>query len=337
MTSSERFQFFVVVRSPSLEFNLQRVSLTNDLQASLTETFLSQAEEFIGPTVQKHPFHATYKPNRDEVVSINPFPLPPLLDRASKNPQEFSPIQMPFQTTGPIVKAILAVDDGYRSAARRFLFQHFDNSHILKQSWTFLFRSDTFHKLTEPGVTISGHLTAVIVGQELAFRSYFRTNQFLDLTPYFKEATDTEIKSFLGHCTFYPNDADRILSMCRPAMRKKFSAILYSKVLEHPRATPDCIQRGAKKFGINLIVKMDGKDRKLVFPDTPDEATKLLQYLAEELYISDLTEQHFETNSHRPLQLPTSPLASNGSETVANQKEKGRKKRSRERKAGRDS
>jgi hypothetical protein len=292
-----------------MEFDLLRVAVTHDLQANLTEMFLRQAEDFIGPTVQKHPFYATYKPNKDEVVSINRFPLPPLLDRASKNPQEFSPIEMPFQTTGPIVKAILAVDDGYQSGGKHFFFQHFDNSHILKQSRTVLFRSGMFHQLTEPGVTISDHLTAVIAGEALIFRSYFRTNQFLDLTDYFKEATDTEIKRLLGHPLFYPNDADAILSTCRSATRKKFSAILFSKVLDHEKASPDRIQRGAKKFGINLTIKMDRKERRLVFPQNPEEVTKLLQYLAEELYISDLTERPFETNSHRPLQLST-PLTS---------------------------
>ena len=44
--------------------------------------------------------------------------------------------------------------------------------------------------------------------------------------------------------------------------------------------------------------------KKLVFPENSGEAMKLLQYLAEELYFSDLTEQACETNSHRPLEVP---------------------------------
>jgi hypothetical protein len=303
MATTERFQFFVVVRKPSMEFDLQRVTVANDLQASLSEMFLAQAGEFMGTACQKRPFCATYKPGKDEVVCINPFPVPQHLERGSKNPQEFSEIQMPFQSGGPIVKALVGVDDGSLSGTKRYFFQHFDNSHVLKQSHTVLFRAGMFHRLAEPGVTISDHLTAVIVGQELAFQSYFRTNQFLDLTVYFKEATDTEIKTLLGHPTFYPNNPDTILSACRPAMRKKFSAILFSKILDHDKATPDRIQRGAKKFQINIKLKMNGKERRLVFPENPDEAMKLLQYLAEELYISDLTEQPCETNSYRPMQL----------------------------------
>ena len=87
-------------------------------------------------------------------------------------------------------------------------------------------------------------------------------------------------------------------------MRKKFSAILYSKVLENDKATPQRIQRGAKKFGINLSLKGPSGQRKLVFPENSKDAIRLLQYLSEEFYISDLTEQPFESNSHRPLHLP---------------------------------
>jgi hypothetical protein len=204
-----------------------------------------------------------------------------------------------------LVKAILSVDDGGASGTRRFFFQHFDRTHILKPKKTFLFQSGMFHQLTDPGVTISDHLTAVIVGTELLFRSFQRTNQFLDLTAHFKEATDTEIKSLLSHPSFPKTDSDSILAACKPAMRKKFSAILFSKILDHEKVTPDRIQRGAKKFGINLHIKVESGARKLVFPENTQEAMKLLQYLAEELYISDLTEQPCETNSHRPLDLPT--------------------------------
>jgi hypothetical protein len=307
MPTTERLQFFVVTRKTSLEFDLQRVFVAGDLQESLTGVFLEQSQEFTSGDVERRSFCATYKPSQEEVVSISPFPLPALLERAARNPQEFPGIQMPFTDNGPVVKAILAVDAGLDSGTKRFFFQHFDKTHILKQRRTFLFRSGMFHELTDPGVTISDHLTAVIVGKELLFRSFQRTNQFLDLTGLFKEATDTEIKTLLAHDCFCKNDSDAILAACKPAMRRKFSAILNSKVLDHPKATPDRIRNGAKKFGITLQIKVVSGSRKLVFPEDQQEAMKLLQYLAEELYFSDLTEQPYETNSHRPLNLPAQP------------------------------
>ncbi len=303
MPTTHRFQFFVVTRTPTLEFDLQRIGVSSDLQASLSQQFLEQSQEFTAESVQKKAFWGTYKPSKEEVITIKPFPIPALLERAVTNPQEFSEIQMPFTEHGPLVKAILAVDDGSRSTKKRFLFQHFDNTHVLKPKRTFLFQSGMFHQLTDPGVTISDHLTAVIVGDELLFRSFQRASQFLDLTSFFKDATDSEIKTLLKHETFFRNDADAIIAACKPAMRKKFSAILNSKVLDHPLATPDRIRNRAKRFGITLQTRVVAGAKKLVFPEDSGESMKLLQYLAEELYFSDLTEQPFETNSHRPLAL----------------------------------
>ena len=108
----------------------------------------------------------------------------------------------------------------------------------------------------------------------------------------------------LNHATFLKNDSDAIIEICKPAMRKRFSAILKAKVLDHPLATPDRIRNRAKRFGINLQTRVISGTKKLVFPEDSGEAMKLLQYLAEELYFSDLTEQACETNSHRPLAVP---------------------------------
>jgi hypothetical protein len=298
---TDRFQFFAVLRKASLDYDLQRVVLTSGLQASLSQLFLEQSNEFTADGVKKTAFHGTYKPAAEEVISINPFPPPAYLERAAKNPQEFASISMPFPEGGAAVKAILAVDDGAASGTRRFFFQHFDRTHVLKPKRTLLFQSGMLHELTDPGLTVSERLTAVLVGPELLFRSFLRTNQFLDLAAYFRDATDSEIKTLLGHDTFCKNDAEAILSKCKPATRKRFSAILHSKILDHPKATPERIRTRAKRFGIALQVRVVEGSKRLVFPDDAAEAAKLLQYLAEELYFSDLTEQACETNSHRPL------------------------------------
>jgi hypothetical protein len=87
-------------------------------------------------------------------------------------------------------------------------------------------------------------------------------------------------------------------------MRKRFSSILHSKILDHDLATPDRIRIRAQRFGITLQTRVISGSKKLVFPEDRTAAGKLLQYLAEELYFSDLTEQPREANSHRPIDVP---------------------------------
>lgn len=298
MAPTERFQFFAVVRT-SLAFDLQRVPVSADLQEKLTRLFLDQSEEFTKADVGKHAFSPSYRPDDNEVQAINPFPLPPLLERAATRPMEFVELAMPFTQSGPVVRAILAVDDGASSGSKRYFFQHFDGRHILKTGFTFLFRGEMFQELDAPGVTISDYLTAVLVGTELLFRSYHLTAQFLDLSSHFKEATNDDIRAILGNGAFCKNNADAIIAACKPAMRRKFSAIQHSKILEHANATPDRIKARAKKYGIDVQLKGASGARQVVFPEDPKEAMKLLQFLAEDLYFGEITEEQFASNSHR--------------------------------------
>ena len=59
---------------------------------------------------------------------------------------------------------------------------------------------------------------------------------------------------------------------------------------------------------LSTAVAIFDSTKRLVFPTDASDANKLLQYLAEELYFSDLTEQPRETNSHRPHALTGVPL-----------------------------
>jgi hypothetical protein len=301
MALTERFQFFVEIRPSLVAFDLQRVRVSADLQENLSKLFLEQSEEFTKGDVVKHAFSPSYRPDDHEVLSVSPYDLPDLLLRAATKPMDFAFLTMPFTSASPVVKAIVAVDDGVRSGTRRYFFQYFDGRHILKPQRTFLFKSDMFQQLDDPGVTISERLSAVLVGTELLFRSFHQTSQFLDLTGQFKEASDGEIRSLLDYQCFHKNDADKILAACKPAMRRKFSAILHSKILEHPNATPDRIRAGARKFDIEVQLKGPATARQVVFPEDPKEAMKLLQFLAEELYLGEITDQPFASNSHRKL------------------------------------
>jgi len=305
MSTAATMQFFVVTRNRAQELDLQRIDMAGDLQQEMSRTFQEQSVEFTGEGVEKTPFCVTYTPSPDAITKIAPFEVTPMLQRGIDKPQEFQKIQMPFTEDGPVVKAVLGIDDGSATGVKGFYFQHFDRSHILQKGRWFVFRSGMFEQIADPGVTISNRLTAVIINQELLFRTYSRTNQFLDLSSYFREASDTDIRSILRHPKFLMSDPEVVIQMCRPAMRKKFSAILYSKVLDNERATPDRIQDGMKTyFHVKLDVKIDKEagQRRLVFPHEPADVGMLLEYLTDGVYTSHLTGEPRTSNSHRPLE-----------------------------------
>lgn len=298
MTAQNQLQFFAVIRNTDMSHDLRRVTMTHGLQSDLSQIFLLQANEFQPEDTRELSFSPSYTPQRDEVVALSGFQLPEHLQRAIDAPQEFDEISVPFTPQAPMVKAILAVD----TSSKRFYFQYFDRSRILKKDFTAIFKGGTFQKLDDPGITIDNHLAAVIEGNKLVFRSFHRVRQFLNLDEFFKEATDDDIKTILSHDKLEVDEADAILASLSARMRKRFSIVMAIGILDHEKVTPERIQSRAKKFD-GLDVKLVGKpgNRRVIFPQDASTMGLFLRFLSEELYISELTDQAREANSSRPL------------------------------------
>ncbi len=168
--------------------------------------------------------------------------------------------------------------------------------------FTAIFKGGMFQKLDDPGITIDNHLAAVIADGKLMFRSFHRVRQFLDLEDFFKEATDSDIKSVLSHEKLLVEDADSVLWSLSTRMRKRFSILIDSEILDHEKVTPEKIQNRARKFdGLDVKLKGSAGSRKVIFPTDAKTMGLFLRFLAEELYISELTEQAREANSSRAL------------------------------------
>lgn len=297
MATPEHLQFFAVIYTPDMVFDLRRVSLSRTLQLDLSRLFVEQAREFLGNNIAAIEFSPSYTPHHDEVVVIRGFALPNHLQRALEAPQEFDDLSFPFTPQAPMVKAILAAD----IHKRELYFQYFDRSRILRKDRTAIFKSGMFQKLDEPGITIDSHLSALIADGNLHFRSFHRVRQFLDLGDFFKEATNEDIESLLSHDKLDVGDPDNVLSSLSDRMRRRFSIVMATGILDHEKVTPERIQSRAKKFD-NLDVKLSGKagNRKVIFPTDATTMGLFLKFLSEELYISELTDQQREANSSRP-------------------------------------
>ena len=184
MVATYRFQFFAVTRAADLSHSLRKVVISNDLQIELSKVFEEQAAEYLDERIETHSFTPTYTPLDGEVIKIDKFELPDHLEKALSAPQEFGDLSMPFTDSAPGVKAILAVD----VTTQRFYFQYFDRSRVLRRSFTAIFKSGMFQKLSDPGITVDNKLAAVIADGKLLFRSFHRVNQFLDLKDFFRGA-----------------------------------------------------------------------------------------------------------------------------------------------------
>lgn len=289
-------EFFVVTRESNLDFDLQRIPMTQPVQSDLTTLFEKQRDAFAGTDTELIEFEPTFSPKKDELFEIADFMLPTIYPTALSTPQAFDELDNAFQDTAPIVKAIVGVDNSDKC----FYFQSFNRSHILDLRRTLFLRSNTFQQMKQPAVQIDSKLAAVFRDGNLYFRSFTAVRQFLPLEDVFTEATDEDVRLVLEHDKLFVGDADTVVSNLTPRARKKFSLVIASKILDHSKATPKRIQNRSKKFdGLDIKTKSVEGVLRIIFPDTNVKIEYLLRFLAEEFYISQITEQPRATNSHQ--------------------------------------
>lgn len=291
--------FYAVTRQGTLTFELQRIRLERPVQKSLTEQFDEQASELTGLDCEPIPFSCQHRiePSSNEAFCVPDFSLPEYLRPALDEPAAIPDLTSPFTTDAPQVKAIVGVD----TQSESFFFQYFERRRILDNKLVYIFNGRSFNSLDYPAVLIDERLAASIVGDELRFKSFHRTNQFLDLSELYAEATDGEVSAVLGHSKLLCDAGVILGGGISNRTRQQFSRLIHLGILDRDGVTPDRIRNQAKKYeGLDSIrVRVTDNIRQVEVPTEKRMLAKFLKFLCEELYVGDLTGDQRSTNSSR--------------------------------------
>lgn len=142
-------------------------------------------------------------------------------------------------------------------------------------------------------------LSAVYREERLYFHSFFVARRVLDLSSYYKEATDADLKLFAKEETVALESPTTLTDNADDWVRRRVALIRDSKVMKN--VAPKKIVTEAKRYGLKIRTKKaDGKDQ-LLFPDDKRELKALLRFLDENYYTSGLTGDRFVANSKRPV------------------------------------
>ncbi len=303
MASSPLFNFFAIAQTSGKDQKVVRIPTISSLQSDLTKLFEQQATDFLGQGAEEIAFDGSYKVDDNEIFVIDNFTLGDDLLSALQNPHQAEKIVLNSETT-PTIKSILATSYDHTNMKATVYFQAFSRTQLLvKDRFTIFHSRNTFHRLMEAGLTFGTSLAAIFRDRNLYFRSFALINRFLDVKEYFKEATNEEIKKVVGHSVLYIEDSEMLIGMADSWMRKRFAALISSGILDQIDARKTANK--AKNYGLILkITKKDGKDA-IEFPKDKKLAKKLLTFLNEGFYKGELTDQPYQTNSKRKLQIET--------------------------------
>lgn len=239
---------------------------------------------------EKIQFDGQYKPEDDQILEIKNFKLP--FDIDFDNPLNLEKINV---TDIDLIKGLIISD-------KKLLgFQCFDRRKIIEPNrLNIIFRGNTFSKLEDKGITIDDKLDVVFSKQNnsLLFYSYHNASKVLDLSEYYREATDQEINSFFAPKIFsdIPENLDETIDT---RIKKKIFLIKKNKIMEKLKDANIFIEVAKYSKTLGLENYFDSPSKKIKIPADKKEFKKIISFLNEDLYKSPISAIIYETNSKR--------------------------------------
>jgi hypothetical protein len=289
------FDFLAIVRNGP-ETGVYRLTPDEELGQDMARAFTMPAEKWLEPEMQRAVFNEEYRLADNEIFEITKFALPPDLLNAVRFPHEYSEFDAGAKGIADL-KAIAAVHtDGGRLTA---IFKTIGKTKKLEpsRSLMLLCADKKYARQNEPGIILDDRIAAVYKDGTLLFRSPSSVKQFASLKAYMKEANDLEITAFLE--ARFEADTDKVLANADTWMRKRFTAIMESKLFDERSAVD--IYETAKSFSAEIPMELSRDRNKLKLPGEKQDIRKILKFLNEEYYKGVLTGKDYQTPTKRPL------------------------------------
>lgn len=268
---------------------IRRIPLTGSIQNEVSEFFLRQKENFCEDK-EKIGFTGSYNVDIGEVFRISDYSIEEKLTNPLQNPLSYDILNLREECL-----RIMALLAGEWNDEKYICFQVFDSRKVLDKGFTLIHSRNTYTKLQDPGIILQDKLTALFEEDELLFYSYHNTRRFLDLSNYYKEATDSDLDAFVDNDLFEVENKDLFKYNSDSIIRKKIALLQKNNVLGNLGI--DDIRRTAQEYGVSINIE----NSKIVIPDNRKELKKFIRFLDEDYFTAPLTKRKCITNSKKYL------------------------------------
>lgn len=287
------YTLFAYTRDPGNR--IVRFAVNNDVQTSMT-TYLAEQVESFGTDCEEVPFNGNYKPEPGEMLIIDEFEDLDSLAKVVAAPLDV-PVADPCNLDFDQIRALFF---GHKEDDGTWLvyLQSFDRRRAISSAGFSIFHSkDTYKRIEGAGLTLDNKLAAKLRGTKLYFFSFFHIRQIFDMSNYYQEATDSDIKQFAGLKELHVEDVDELMAASDSWVRRKVWLVMQNNILG--KVPTNDIKAIAVEFSIPIeFVTQDGKE-KIKLPGDRKSLKTLLRFLDEDYYKSPLSKTNYLTNSKR--------------------------------------
>ncbi|RKJ90091.1 DUF4868 domain-containing protein [Aeromonas veronii] len=294
-------ELFAITDS-SVAVNIVKISIDRDTQKAISELFLEQHRYFESKHTDEVEFCGGYITSENEFFSISDFDdVLGVVDAI--NTPDAVPTWDPEVISVYNISALFVGTPGIGGAATTVLLQSFDKRQIIDNART-IFQQITLDKKTftlakSEGLSLDAKLTAILVGDKLIFKNFNNLRRIFDVDGYFKEATKEELISFSQHSHFKLSDGFELDVIADTVIRKKVTLINKSRILEE-KSVQELLD-AAGQLGVHIDVDITNLAApKMIMPVLRKDVKRLLAFLDEDYFISQITQTKFRANSKVP-------------------------------------
>ena len=276
--------------------SIKRINVSLAVQKKVTEYFVCLKNVFYTDQTDEINFDGRYSIDEcNTIFAIKNFKIDENILKALQNPLEYEIVKMNEDENN--IKGIIC---GFWNDNEKYaLFQAFDCGKLLSKKFTLIHSGNTFTKLSEPGIIINDRIDALFIDKDnkLIFNSYNNAKRLFDLSEYYKEATDEDLKNFAKDELFFCEDIDWFIKNSDSVIRKKVALLTKNDVLKV--VSFEKINKISKKFGITIE---NIENNKIKFPKDKKQIKEIVKLLEEDYFESIFTKRKCITNSKQYLE-----------------------------------
>lgn len=270
------------------EPSVKHIPVTKDVQVSLEDVFRDQEKQFIETRICSVEFDGNYKADEGEhlTLEIND-EISNMVSTSKGNIIGLEKIDTSkFHSEG--IKALFVVHE------ERLLVQRFTSLQMFNsKEFSFFLDKNTFQRFLQPAFTIGARLCCIIENRQVKFDSFSNLRAIFDLKDFYRAATDVDIDQLAAHDSIYIPDVDGFKKCSSQTIRNLIYKVLHSNVLDRFKVTE------IKEKADELEIDMEVHSGKIVLSNDSKHNRKLLCFLDDSYYESNLTGNHYVTNSKR--------------------------------------
>ncbi|CCG57320.1 hypothetical protein WESB_1855 [Brachyspira pilosicoli WesB] len=181
------------------------------------------------------------------------------------------------------------------------LFQQFRKNYLFVNKKVLTYDNENFDYQKKYFIILPDYLSGCYSFEDnaLFFRKTYEITSTIDLSCYYKEATDKEIKTeLLSPNSIFKGDYEKLSQNKAKRIRKKLSLLIKNNIMEKAKTIPlSEIKDKAFEYGVMINVENDN----IIIPDDKKELDDFISFFNDEMYQSIFGDAKYKASGKKKI------------------------------------